>query len=294
MMALRKLTILALVASLAACSATPVRRSLKEGSRDAMTASKVRYKLMRDKEVQKTNMHVEVFRGVVTLTGRAMTDAEKQRAETVAKSVKNVTGVENFVHVVGNDATPAKPAVAKNTSKKGTVSETIIEEIVVVPAATAPKVATYTVSTGSKTAPVKADTAVAKVPAKSTAKNATAKETKLAKTPAKSAKETVARKVAPVISVPSVGETPVSTPKTVVGKSSTGLPWDGEVYADDASAMSSIKTPAKVPVTATTSRSPVKEIAATNAVVAPKVSAPPAGDDLAQEAARELERLRQK
>jgi hypothetical protein len=99
------------VLSIAACSATPVRRSVKETWSDTVTAQKLRYKLMRDKEVKKSRMHVEVFRGQVTLTGRAVSDVEKARAEQLAKSVRRVTGVENYIHVVGDGK--AAPIVAQ-------------------------------------------------------------------------------------------------------------------------------------------------------------------------------------
>lgn len=294
--------LLGMVFVMAACSATPVRRSVKETWNDTRTATKIRYKLMRDDEVRKSHMHVEVFRGTVTLTGRAMTDAEKARAEAVAKSVKRVTGVENYVHVVGNDDTKAAPAVAKiqETDKikivtpagKEVIEEKTLQEVPLASVASATpqtaSVATIRVATGQPApkvvfAPRAVEPKLAK---KSVAKAAT---------PARNDRPLAKVTPIPTAATPPVTDTeaplaakaaavPMSTApsSTVVGRSKTGLPWDGEVYEDDASR-----------VTPVASRSPIKT--PTVPAPAPVASAPvPTGDDIAKEASAELEKLRQK
>lgn len=313
-------------AALVACSATPVRRSLKESWNDTMTAQKIRYKLMKDKEVHKGRMHVEVFRGQVTLTGRAAADTERARAELLAKSVKRVTGVENYVHVVGGGkAAPATVAAAsvaptavatvvpsaKPTAASGSgIQEKVIvtEKVKVVEKvseddlpATISSVPTVRVGTGTgqSVTAVKVAGKTAKPTAKdsklATVKKAPAQQAPVAKVaPSTPVKSVPVAKSAAQASVVKEAETAMSTPasSTVVGKSKTGLPWDGEVYEDDASSMKSAATAARHPEKPVTAATPAK-VAPTPA---PTQAAPPVptGDDLAKEAAQELEKLRSK
>ena len=83
------------------------------------------------------------------------------------------------------------------------------------------------------------------------------------------------------MSVPPVKESPPkeATESRVVGKSKTGLPWDGEVYEDDASSVKSSATPARTPAkTAAPPSAP--RVQAT----APAPVPTPTTDDLAREA----------
>lgn len=326
-----KTLLIALVLSVAACSSTPVRRSVKETWNDSLTASKIRYKMMRDSEVSKSRMHVEVFRGQVTLTGRSMTDAEKVRAEALAKSVRRVIGVENYVHVVGgSDTAVAKapvtgvPPVAVSP-KAGVAPAPAIQEKTLVTEKIKVKVEeddaiatlpTIRESTGRPAATVSAPVVASRKGADSKIVTSAAKNSKpvvgKAKKPETKPAAVVVRKApspvttvkapAPVVApvdVPAVAQSAVKAASPapvqstvpaakVVGQSKTGLPWDGEVYEDDATRVSA---PAK---SATAARTPV---AATTPVSTPPPAVSPApatGDDLAIEAAQELEKLRQK
>lgn len=304
---LAKSILLATIVTLAACSATPVRRSFKESWNDTMTAEKIRYKLMKDKEVKKSRMHVEVFRGQVTLTGRAVSEAEKARAEQVVKSVKRVTGVENYIHVVG-DGKAAAPVVAKAVKpevplapvKSGAVIEekVIVTEKIKISEDDVPAVTTARIGTGSGQSATAVTTAARKSAEPKVATKAAkpaAKETKLAsvkKTPApvKKAPTVKDAAVAAVKETPVVTAAPLPKEAKVVGNSKTGLPWDGEVYEDDASS---------VKPSATASRMPEKTVVAPTKAAAPQSVAPapaatPTTDDLAKEAAQELEKLRSK
>ena len=307
--ALAKTLLIAVALSLAACSATPVRRSFKESWNDSMTASKIRYKLMRDADVKKSRMHVQVFRGQVTLTGRAISDTEKARAEQLSKSVKRVTAVENYVHVVGGGQ--AATAVARAPKAGSAATEgttTIIEEKIIVtdnvkdstdfaPAAPA-RVPTIREATGSPAArpAVAGRTATVSKSEPKVANKAgkIAKEDKDAKladvrqpTPAAKAPAAKSPASSPVISEAPL---PASTPAAkVVGQSKTGLPWDGEVYEDDASSVKSSvagRSPAPAAASANTPAKPDTSTAST--------SSPQPTDDLAREAAEELEKLRSK
>lgn len=330
-----KSTLVALALSVAACSSTPVRRSMKETWNDSLTASKIRYKMMRDSEVSKSHTHVEVFRGQVTLTGRSTTDAEKARAETLAKSVKRVTGVENYVHVVGGSDTAVAKASVSGASgvavsaKAGTAPSSVIKEKTIVAdkakvseddaLATLPTIRESTgnpaaapiapVAASRKVAATKGVTPVAKTaklaPGKSNKSETTAAAVRKTPAPLATAKApapvisvkspvpmTAANESIPVISAPQMAKsaTPDQSPVSkVVGRSKTGLPWDGEVYEDDATRISS---PAKAAPAATATRIPVAAPAsAPSPAVAP---ASTSGDDLAKEAAQELEKLRLK
>jgi len=96
-----KLVVLSLlIMSVVACSATPTRRAFKEGWRDSNITSKVKWKMGRDELVKAHNIDVDTWRGVVTLTGRATSAEEKTQAEIIAKNVKNVSGVKNYIEVV--------------------------------------------------------------------------------------------------------------------------------------------------------------------------------------------------
>jgi hypothetical protein len=120
-----KLSLLVILAlSIAACSATPTRRSFKEGWKDSVVSTKVKYKLARDKLVKKRNLDVDAWRGVVTITGRVTSMEEKERAEQLAWQVKGVRGVDNFTKLVDDYTTVSGEAVAD-----GAVTEIDITEV---------------------------------------------------------------------------------------------------------------------------------------------------------------------
>jgi hypothetical protein len=131
-----------LVLLLAACSATPTSRNFKEGWRDNATTTDIRWKFGRDDLVKAGNIHIETWRGVVTLTGRATSEAEKARAEELARQVKNVTDVRNYLDVVDSGQAPAveqKPTVASTptavpnlaSQPKPTEKPVLQEEVIV-------------------------------------------------------------------------------------------------------------------------------------------------------------------
>ncbi|MBI2093076.1 MAG: BON domain-containing protein [Deltaproteobacteria bacterium] len=105
---MKRFIICMLLAAIAGCSATPMRRAFKEGWRDANITSKVKWKLTSDKLVKAHNLDVDTWRGVVTITGRATSEEEKAKAGTLAQSVKKVKEVRNLIDVVGADSVPQK------------------------------------------------------------------------------------------------------------------------------------------------------------------------------------------
>lgn len=52
-----------------------------------------------DPKIDSSNITVEVNDGVVTLKGKADTEAEKTKAEKLAASVEGVTSVQNHLHI---------------------------------------------------------------------------------------------------------------------------------------------------------------------------------------------------
>jgi len=98
------------------CAATPNRRSFKEGWKDSVVSTEVKYKLIRDRLVKKSNINVDVWRGVVTLTGRVGSEAEKERAEELAWKTKGVRGVDNFLRIIDVTGNLVEEGVA--TAKK--------------------------------------------------------------------------------------------------------------------------------------------------------------------------------
>lgn len=109
---LKVILLIVVAASIVACSATPTRRSFKEGWKDSVVSTKVKVKLTSDKLVKKRNIDVDTWRGVVTMTGRITSAEEKERAEQLAWQVKGVRGVDNYLKLV-DDYMPEGEAVAK-------------------------------------------------------------------------------------------------------------------------------------------------------------------------------------
>jgi hypothetical protein len=109
---LKLIVLSAAMISLAACSATPTRRSFSESWRDSTVTSQVKWKFIDDKLVKERNIRIETWRGVVTMTGRATSEEEKVRAEELARTVANVADVRNYIDVVANEM-PARPEAEK-------------------------------------------------------------------------------------------------------------------------------------------------------------------------------------
>jgi len=112
------LILLIVTASIIACSATPTRRSFKEGWKDSVVSTKVKFKLMKDKMVKKRNLDVDTWRGVVTLTGRVTSLNQKERAEQLAWQVKGVRGVDNFLNIVDDASIHTGEMVAEGVDEK--------------------------------------------------------------------------------------------------------------------------------------------------------------------------------
>jgi hyperosmotically inducible protein len=90
----------ALVASaVAACAGSPTKESTGEVVDDAVITTKVKSKLVGDKDVSAFDVQVETFKGVVQLSGFVGTEQERRRAAELAHSVGGVQEVRNDLQV---------------------------------------------------------------------------------------------------------------------------------------------------------------------------------------------------
>jgi hyperosmotically inducible periplasmic protein len=79
--------------------AAVANESVGEYIDDAAVTAKVKTELLRDRQVSGTAIEVETFKGTVQLSGFANSDAERQRAVLLAKSVGGVKAVVNDIHL---------------------------------------------------------------------------------------------------------------------------------------------------------------------------------------------------
>jgi hyperosmotically inducible periplasmic protein len=105
-----KKTLVALIASTAllgtaACSATRTQRAPGEEIDDAVLLTKVKSALVKDSVTEAGEVNVDVYRGVVKLSGFVDTPKEKTTAAEVAGKVSGVKSVQNDITVHGRDST---------------------------------------------------------------------------------------------------------------------------------------------------------------------------------------------
>ena len=81
------------------CSSTSTRESTGQYVDDSSITTKVKTKFVEDKTVSAMRIHVETFQGVVQLSGFANSDAERNRAIELARSVPGVKDVKDDIQV---------------------------------------------------------------------------------------------------------------------------------------------------------------------------------------------------
>jgi osmotically-inducible protein OsmY len=77
-----------------------VKRAIKKDAKDAWLEAKAKYHLLTADNVPGGSVHVDANSGVVTLTGKVETEAEKAKAEEVVRKLDGVREVRNLVQVV--------------------------------------------------------------------------------------------------------------------------------------------------------------------------------------------------
>ena len=94
---LRPLAALALVAALSAgCASTSVRPAATD---DSGISTRVRTVLLNDSQVAAGNINVTASNGVVTLSGRVRSEAERDRAVALARQTSGVSDVRSELAV---------------------------------------------------------------------------------------------------------------------------------------------------------------------------------------------------
>jgi osmotically-inducible protein OsmY len=82
-----------------ACSVTSGQSSTGEYIDDATITARVKTRFAEDQTVAATRIQVETLKGVVQLSGFAVSEAERQRAAQLAAAVPGVRQVQNSVVV---------------------------------------------------------------------------------------------------------------------------------------------------------------------------------------------------
>jgi hyperosmotically inducible protein len=99
---------------------------------DSVITTKVKGKLLKDKQTRADNIEIETVDGVVNLTGTARSKAKAARAATLARQVKGVKSVKNNVQIAARDtattpdASSDKPRTADSRRSDQPVKDTTI------------------------------------------------------------------------------------------------------------------------------------------------------------------------
>jgi osmotically-inducible protein OsmY len=100
---MKNLTVAAMIAIAAlfnaGCAVTSGQSTTGEYIDDAAITAQVKSRFAEDKTVAATRIQVETLKGVVQLSGFAVSEAERQRAAQLASGVKGVKQVQNSIVV---------------------------------------------------------------------------------------------------------------------------------------------------------------------------------------------------
>ncbi len=92
----------------------------KNGSPDAVITGKVKTGFIKDKIVRSRNYNVDTKDSVVTLKGKARSQAELDRAVEIAKNTQGVTSVKNEVQLMASTDQAGSPKAGSDKPMKGT------------------------------------------------------------------------------------------------------------------------------------------------------------------------------
>lgn len=93
----RLVAVILTVSFVSACAGSRTQSSTGEYLDDSVITSKVKAKLLEDKEASGLAVNVETFKGVVQLSGFAKTEVERQKAVQLARSVGGVKDIKNDI-----------------------------------------------------------------------------------------------------------------------------------------------------------------------------------------------------
>lgn len=88
-----------LAATISGCATTPTSEGTGEYFDSATITTKVKSAYASDPVVSALRVHVTTYKGVVQLSGFVSSAVEKQKAETIARSVAGVKDVKNGIVV---------------------------------------------------------------------------------------------------------------------------------------------------------------------------------------------------
>lgn len=77
------------------CSSTPQEEGAGEYIDDSVITTKVKAAIFKEPTLKSTEINVETFKGVVQLSGFVNSQADIDKAASLARSVKGVTSVKN-------------------------------------------------------------------------------------------------------------------------------------------------------------------------------------------------------
>jgi osmotically-inducible protein OsmY len=96
-----KLPVVALVLALStALSTTACGKTVGEAIDDTTITTRVKTAMLNDPTVGGLRVDVDTFKGVVTLSGRVKSQAERDQAVALARSVNGVTEVKDAMQVI--------------------------------------------------------------------------------------------------------------------------------------------------------------------------------------------------
>jgi osmotically-inducible protein OsmY len=91
---------LVLASLIAAPLATGCGKTVGETIDDTTITTRVKTAMLNDPAVGGLRIDVDTFKGAVTLSGRVKSEAEKQQAITLARSIDGVTEVKDALQVI--------------------------------------------------------------------------------------------------------------------------------------------------------------------------------------------------
>ncbi len=107
----------------AACASTPEKRSFGEVVDDTVLTSRVKTKLLADKETKGIKINVDSWKGDVTLKGKVSSEAERAKTVEVVQGVSGVRSVNDLLTVGDEDVRVKAPASSPAAKTSGSVKE---------------------------------------------------------------------------------------------------------------------------------------------------------------------------
>ena len=110
-----------------------MKESVKENVGDAVISSKIKAEFAKDKLVRARNIKVDTDdKGVVTLSGKARSNAEADKAVKIARDTKGVSSVRNDIQIIpaataaAGDQQPAKNRTAEKRRSDQPIDDSVI------------------------------------------------------------------------------------------------------------------------------------------------------------------------